>query len=337
VWVEVEDIEGQKDSAHNWITVTSINQPPVAEFTFTPDKPIIGEKVKFNASVSYDPDGGTIINYRWDFGDGNFEFSNTPYINHIYIIDGPHIVKLNVSDDENTSSEEYTKIVNVVTDWSYAIITDLHIGRGYPEYNREDYYLIERLEKTIDEILSIKDENNIKFVVVLGDLSENGKLEELKKARDILDILNDPNGNGNTDDGLPYFPVIGNHDVLITEGDRINFTTVFNNEFFTKQFEILKIEESQWELDSSEYVNYAFFIGNLNFISLDFVRNNFYGLSPLGRNGKTIARFPFVPRKSISYWLYSRNSGVESIVFPYYYGVLNTIAIISSIFDNLYN
>nr|MCR5853197.1 hypothetical protein [Methanophagales archaeon] len=44
--------------------------------------------------------------------------------------------------------------MNVTTNWSFAIITDLHIGYGLPDYGREgfksgeggqEYYLTERL------------------------------------------------------------------------------------------------------------------------------------------------------------------------------------------------
>ncbi|MDI6856634.1 MAG: NosD domain-containing protein, partial [Candidatus Thermoplasmatota archaeon] len=72
--------------------------------------------------------------------------------------------------------------------WSFAIITDIHLGRGYPDYDGEsyddgyggeDYYLSERLKKAIDWINENK--NNIKcdgtpcpiqFVAVLGDITD---------------------------------------------------------------------------------------------------------------------------------------------------------------------
>ncbi len=49
------------------------NQPPVAQFAFTPASPAPGASVLFNAASSYDPDG-SIANYQWDFnGDGVFD------------------------------------------------------------------------------------------------------------------------------------------------------------------------------------------------------------------------------------------------------------------------
>jgi hypothetical protein len=107
--------------------------------------------------------------------------------------------------------------------WSFAIITDLHIGFDIPDYDGagynenqaplENYYLAERLKKVVERINYLKNIYNIKFVTVLGDISDTSEYSEMLKARKILDILNDPNRDGNTSDGIPYVPLIGNHDV----------------------------------------------------------------------------------------------------------------------------
>ncbi|GAH32623.1 unnamed protein product, partial [marine sediment metagenome] len=152
------------------------NQPPVVDFTFSPDKPIIGEKMKFNASKSYDPEGGE-LNYVWDFGDGNIKLGKI--VENTYYIDGEHDVYLTVQDDIGQMITIQKK-VTIVTEWTYAIITDLHIGRGYENYQREEYYLTERLRLAIQEIIDNKKLNNIKFVMVLGDLTESGKNAEFQ-------------------------------------------------------------------------------------------------------------------------------------------------------------
>ena len=106
--------------------------------------------------------------------------------------------------------------------WSFAIITDLHIGFDIPDYDGygyndassgQDYYLSKRLEAVIRRINELKDDYNIKFVAVLGDISDTAEYSELLKARDILNNLNDPDGDGDLSDGIPYIPLIGNHDV----------------------------------------------------------------------------------------------------------------------------
>ncbi len=155
----------------------------------------------------------------------------------------------------------------VSENWTFAVITDLHIGRGYDDYKGEGYYLTERLEKVVQEIIDNKDDENIKFLMVLGDISENGKLTELDKANECLSKLNDHD--------IPYFPIIGNHDVHSEEWpDKWkNFNELFDTQFFTYQFNLLGISSSEYGLDQSKLVNYAFNYSGINFACLDFVKD----------------------------------------------------------------
>ena len=72
--------------------------------------------------------------------------------------------------------------------WTFAVITDLHIGRGYTDYNGEDYYLTEQLQDTVNWIISNKNKENIKFVAVLGDITENGDIISFTKTEKIQHI-----------------------------------------------------------------------------------------------------------------------------------------------------
>ena len=56
------------------------NQPPVANFTYSPERPIANQTVTFDASSSYDSDG-TILSYEWDFEDGNITNTTEETIN----------------------------------------------------------------------------------------------------------------------------------------------------------------------------------------------------------------------------------------------------------------
>ncbi len=83
------------------------NQPPVASFTYSPEKPVVNQTVTFNASSSYDPDG-TIDSYVWNFGDG--ETGSGEMVSHIYSSLGDYEVNLTVTDDNGATNSIIRKI-----------------------------------------------------------------------------------------------------------------------------------------------------------------------------------------------------------------------------------
>ena len=93
---------------------------PYSKFTYSPDpaeagnygRPIVGETVTFNASESYDPDGGTITSFEWDFDDGNVTTVSDPIITHIYDENATYLVRLNVTDDD-TQSYSWERFVKI--------------------------------------------------------------------------------------------------------------------------------------------------------------------------------------------------------------------------------
>ncbi len=90
--------------------------PPVAQFTYTPYDPKTEETLYFNATESYDPDGGSIQEYRWDWtSDGVIDaYGPTPV--HTYASEGTYNVTLTVVDDEgetNTTSTAHSHGVHV--------------------------------------------------------------------------------------------------------------------------------------------------------------------------------------------------------------------------------
>jgi hypothetical protein len=74
------------------------NQAPVASFIYSPSVPAPGQTITFNASSSYAPDG-TIVQYKWDLGDGAVAVLTDPIITHEYPIDGNYTVELTVTDN----------------------------------------------------------------------------------------------------------------------------------------------------------------------------------------------------------------------------------------------
>ena len=75
------------------VNVDSVNDPPVATFTYT----CTDLSCDLDASGSYDPDG-TIVSYDWDYGDGSPHGSGVT-ANHTYATAGTYSVVLTVTDD----------------------------------------------------------------------------------------------------------------------------------------------------------------------------------------------------------------------------------------------
>jgi PKD repeat protein len=100
VTVTVTDAEGETASASAPVTVAPPTQPPVAALTVTPASGILPLTVTADASASSDP-GGTIVAYRFDFGDGTVVGPQAaPTASHTYrFMAGIFTVTVTVTDD----------------------------------------------------------------------------------------------------------------------------------------------------------------------------------------------------------------------------------------------
>jgi PKD repeat protein len=98
VTLTVEDDEGYIDSTETTIRVKDY---PTARFTYSPANPLVNETVVLDATASK-PEGGSIINYEWDFGDGQTGTGSAP--THAYVVTGAFIVNLTVTDSEGLSN-----------------------------------------------------------------------------------------------------------------------------------------------------------------------------------------------------------------------------------------
>ena len=78
-------------------------QAPVASFTYDCTE----LNCAFDAIGSYDPDGGDIVSYAWDFGDGGTASGMTA--GHTFTA-GTFIVTLTVTDDEGVTDESAQEI-----------------------------------------------------------------------------------------------------------------------------------------------------------------------------------------------------------------------------------
>jgi len=100
------------DSEGLWDTETKIlivRKTPIAFFTYSPTLPLISQTISFNASLST-PNGGALIDYLWDFGDGVTD--NGVIVTHSYINFGNYTVTLTVTDSEGLADNE-TKTIKV--------------------------------------------------------------------------------------------------------------------------------------------------------------------------------------------------------------------------------
>ena len=99
-----------------------VNQPPVADFTWDPTHPTPGSIIQFT-DLSYDP-VGYIVNWTWDFGDGNSSLDQHP--TYQYNNPGIYTVCLTIVDNDGVNDSIY-KDVEVS---NYETFLDIVINGG---------------------------------------------------------------------------------------------------------------------------------------------------------------------------------------------------------------
>lgn len=77
--------------------------------------------------------------------------------------------------------------------YSFLVVTDTHIDDN--KLGKSDYLGLRKLKDIIDN-------ENIKFVVFCGDVTQKGTRKEIQEFIDVAQTL-----------GVPCFPIVGNHDV----------------------------------------------------------------------------------------------------------------------------
>jgi len=108
-------------------------QPPVASFTYSPEKPMVGGNITFDASSSYDPDG-TIEKYEWDFGDG--KTGSGKIVTREYEKPGNYEVTLEVTDNDGLT-DAASATVHVVRE--IKVVIHLVKDSGITEKNMTDW------------------------------------------------------------------------------------------------------------------------------------------------------------------------------------------------------
>ena len=103
-------LPGGTRTLHITLVPMVVNQPPVAQFTYSPTAPRAGDWLQFDASASYDPDG-TIVNYQWDFqNDGVFDATGK-IVFHRYTAPGTYRARLVVTDDKGATGSSLQTVV----------------------------------------------------------------------------------------------------------------------------------------------------------------------------------------------------------------------------------
>jgi len=108
VVLQVFNEQGRSDKRAYEVVVH--HRQPTAEFDYTPSRPGTGERVWFDASGSDSPNG-EIVEYRWDFGDGNSSDEGAEVM-HQYWSARTYNVSLTIIDEAG-QTDKITKRVEI--------------------------------------------------------------------------------------------------------------------------------------------------------------------------------------------------------------------------------
>ncbi|HEC77068.1 MAG TPA: PKD domain-containing protein [Thermoplasmatales archaeon] len=91
----------------DWLPLIKPNYAPIANFSYSPLDPTTSDIIQFTDS-SHDLDG-SIVNWTWNFGDGNYSYEQNP--SHQYSDDGVYNVTLTVTDDDGAINSTTKQII----------------------------------------------------------------------------------------------------------------------------------------------------------------------------------------------------------------------------------
>jgi len=110
VRLRVVQNNGLVDDDVTTVTVTNVNNPPVADAD-GPYSGMIGENIQLDGSGSYDPDGNP-LSYEWDVdGDGTYDLTGR-IVNVTYYQAGTFNVVLKVSDGQYSDTDTTTVMIS---------------------------------------------------------------------------------------------------------------------------------------------------------------------------------------------------------------------------------
>jgi PKD repeat protein len=114
VTVTATDDLGQTAIASNTVPVVG---GAIASFTVSPSNPVPGQSVAFDGSASTSTGGRTIVEWTWNFGDGDDpETESDPTISHEYGEAGTYLVRLTVTDSAGRTGTTTQTVTVAVPD-----------------------------------------------------------------------------------------------------------------------------------------------------------------------------------------------------------------------------
>lgn len=145
---EANEVPNEIDTTDNIYAdgTIRITKPPKADFTYTPQFAKAGEAVTFDASNS-SPNGGVIVSYGWNFGDGDVTNTSGPIVTHVYSTSGLYDVTLTIRDSEDSEASASKAI--------YVFYRDIAIVEVTPSTNQT------YIGRTIDINITIKNEGEV--------------------------------------------------------------------------------------------------------------------------------------------------------------------------------
>jgi len=112
VTLTVTDSDGQTDTVTYSVPVfesstpssggDGVVLPPIADFSYSPGAPLVGEPVEFNGLLSFDFDG-TIVGYAWDFNNDGIIDSTSGLAIHVFGSARDYNVRLTITDNDGAT------------------------------------------------------------------------------------------------------------------------------------------------------------------------------------------------------------------------------------------
>lgn len=169
--------------------------------------------------------------------------------------------------------------------FAFVVLADPHVGRGAGDFGTPGYddeaapgrggrRSLKSLETAIAKVRALKQRHDVRFALILGDITESAERSQYEEAKRLLETL-----------PVPYFPILGNHDVWpYAKGDRAPkpIGDAYFEETFADVFaglksgfpDLVKQPGPVWNPEhrlASHFQNFAFSYAGYGFLGLDWV------------------------------------------------------------------